>query len=237
MIVAGNTLIANVRLCLMNIAKRIREKRKVLGLTQAQVADYFGISSVSVSEWERGMGRPGQDKLPGLARLLKTTVNYLLTGADDGDQQSQFEVNVVPAVTGARAIPVISAIQAGALKEIADPYSPGAGTDIIYTDNDLSKWAFALEINGDSMLPEFRQGDRVIIDPELSPNPGDFVVAKNGEQEATFKKYRPRGVDSAGNDIFELAPLNDDYPTLRSDVQHLLIIGVMVEHRKKYRRK
>ncbi|MBF8177225.1 S24 family peptidase [Herminiimonas contaminans] len=148
-----------------------------------------------------------------------------------------YEPNVKPAPIGLKAIPVISAIQAGALKEISDPYPPGAGTDIIYSDDDLSKWAFALEINGDSMLPDFRPGDRVIIEPDLRPQPGDFVAAKNGEQEATFKKYRPRGIDAAGNEIFELAPLNEDYPTLRSDTQPLYIIGVMVEHRKKYRRK
>lgn len=86
------------------------------------------------------------------------------------------------------------------------------------------------------MLPEFRPGDRVIIDPEMSPSPGDFVVAKNGREEATFKKYRPRGINVEGNTVFELVPLNDDYPTMRSDTEHLEIIGVLVEHRKKYRK-
>ncbi|MGI4859741.1 MAG: LexA family protein, partial [Janthinobacterium lividum] len=66
--------------------------------------------------------------------------------------------------------------------------------------------------------------------------PGDFVVAKNGSQDATFKKYRPRGVSLTGQEVFELAPLNDDYPTLRSDTEPLQIIGVMVEHRR-YRKK
>lgn len=152
-------------------------------------------------------------------------------------EQVSFDRNVKAAPRGARAIPVISPIQAGMLKEITDPYLPGAGFDVLYTDDDLSRWAFALEIEGDSMLPEFRPGDRVIIDPEVQPQPGDFVAAKNCAEEATFKKYRPRGIDAQGNDIFELTPLNDDYPTLRSDVQELHIIGVMVEHRKKYRRK
>jgi hypothetical protein len=42
-------------------------------------------------------------------------------------------------------------------------------------------------------------------------------------------------MDAAGNMVFELIPLNDDYPTLRSDVDHIRIVGTMVEHRK-YRR-
>ena len=86
------------------------------------------------------------------------------------------------------------------------------------------------------MLPDYRPGDRVIIDPEVTPTPGDCVVAKNGEDEATFKKYRPRGLDQAGNMVFELVPLNDDYPIIRSDATPVRIIGTMVEHRK-YRRR
>ena len=86
------------------------------------------------------------------------------------------------------------------------------------------------------MLPDFKPGDRIIVDPAVAPQPGDFVVAKNGHDEATFKKYRPRATDAAGNIIFELVPLNEDYPTMRSDTTPMRIIGTMVEYRK-YRRK
>ncbi|WP_426110996.1 LexA family protein [Massilia sp. PWRC2] len=147
-----------------------------------------------------------------------------------------FDENVTSASVGARAIPVISAVQAGAMRDMDSPYEPGDGYAVEYTDDKLSKWAFALDIEGLSMMSEFRPGDRVIIDPELAPNPGDFVVAKNGGSQATFKKYRPRGVDASGNEIFELVPLNDDFPTLRSDETKLQVIGVMIEHRKRYRR-
>jgi len=69
------------------------------------------------------------------------------------------------------------------------------------------------------------------VDPDESPRLGDYVVAKNGGEEATFKKYRPRGIDENGQEVFELVPLNDDYPTMNSGRQHIEIIGVMVEHR------
>lgn len=148
-----------------------------------------------------------------------------------------YDMNVRAATIGARTIPVISAVQAGNLQEIADPYPPGAGFAVEFIDDQsgYSRWAFALEIDGLSMLPEFHPGDRIIVDPEVAPAPGDFVVARNTHEEATFKKYRPRGMDQNGNMIFELVPLNPDYPTMRSDVEHLEIIGVMVEHRKKRR--
>jgi SOS-response transcriptional repressor LexA len=151
------------------------------------------------------------------------------------DRKLDFDNNVTPAAAGKRAIPVISAIQAGALKEITEPYGPGDGRSTIYVDDDYSKWAFGLEIEGDSMLPEFRPGDVVIIEPDWEPRPGEYVAAKNGKEEATFKKYRQRGVGSDGNAVFELVPLNEDYPTIRSDVTPLVIIGVMAEHRRKTR--
>lgn len=153
----------------------------------------------------------------------------------DVDRSARAHANVALAPIGARSVPVISAIQAGMWAEIADNFAPGDADDWLMTDLELSASAFALTIRGDSMLPEFNPGDRVIIDPDVAPHPGDFVAAKNGEQEATFKKYRPRGMDAQGNMVFELVPLNEDYPTLRSDVQPIRIVGTMVEHRK-YRR-
>jgi SOS-response transcriptional repressor LexA len=117
-----------------------------------------------------------------------------------------------------------------------NPYSPGDGYSIEYTDQKLSRWAFALEVEGESMMPIFKPGDRLIVDPDLAPQPGDFVIARNGSDQATFKKYRPRGIDANGEMIFELVPLNDDYPVMRSDTENLIVIGVVTEHRKKLRR-
>lgn len=147
-----------------------------------------------------------------------------------------FDENVVPAPLGMRSVPVISSVQAGALRDMESPYPPGSGYAMEFTDQDLSRWAFALDVEGLSMAPQFQPGDRIIVDPELAPNPGDFVVARNGSEQATFKKYRPRGIDARGEMVFELVPLNEDYPTLRSDNEKLVVIGVVTEHRKKLRR-
>jgi phage repressor protein C with HTH and peptisase S24 domain len=152
-------------------------------------------------------------------------------------QSAEFDANVTSVPLGLRPIPVISYIQAGLLTDINDPYAPGDGFATEICEDDLGRFAFALEIEGNSMQPDFRPGDRIIIDPDVSPMPGDFVVAKNGKQMATFKKYRPRGMNERGEQVFELVPLNEDYPTMRSDIEHLRVIGTMVEHRKKYRRK
>jgi SOS-response transcriptional repressor LexA len=163
------------------------------------------------------------------------------TGTENGgsigkDASPRFDQNVAMAQNGQREIPVISYAQAKKMREGVDPFAIEGGAETITTDLDLSSSAFGMVIKGESMLPEFREGDKVIIDPSMAPQPGDFVVAENGEEEATFKKYRPRGTGDRGEMVFELVPLNDDFPTLHSERDHLRVIGVMVEHRK-YRRR
>jgi len=146
------------------------------------------------------------------------------------------ESNVILAKIGDRRIPLIDYVQAGKWTEVVNSNQLSNATDWILTDLDLSDNAFALEIKGESMLPRFKEGDRIIVDPTVYPLPGDFVVAKNGEHEATFKKYRPRGISEQGTQVFELVPLNEDFATLRSDICQITIIGTMVEHRS-YRKK
>jgi len=136
---------------------------------------------------------------------------------------------------GSRLIPHISYVQAGVWTEISNSFQHSDAHDWLLSSDAHSGETFVLTVRGNSMEPDFREGDLIIIDPSVQPRPGSFVVAKNGREEATFKKYRHRAVDVLGNDIFELVPLNDDYPTMRSDEQNIEIIGTMVEHRRAYR--
>ena len=65
----------------MNIV--IQEQRKLLGLTQEQVADYLGVSTPAVSKWEKGITSPDIGLLPPLARLLKIDLNTLFCFSED----------------------------------------------------------------------------------------------------------------------------------------------------------
>lgn len=153
--------------------------------------------------------------------------------------------NVSPAVITQKKIPIISKVQAGLFTDKGQLISRDTcinNGDFIYADNELSDESFAFVISGDSMLPIFTSGDIVIIDPCLVPRPGDYVVAQRESQytdgtEITFKKYRPKGINEFGQEVYELVPLNVDYPTIYSDREKCSIVGVMVEHRRSYRRK
>jgi transcriptional regulator with XRE-family HTH domain len=63
---------------------RLARLRHAAGLTQAQVADHFGIKPSSVAQWEGTGGRitrPSIDKLPKLARLYGVELD-ILCGSD-----------------------------------------------------------------------------------------------------------------------------------------------------------
>lgn len=69
----------------MNIV--IQEKRRELGLTQEQLAQYLGVSTPAVSKWEKGVTCPDIAILPSLARLLKIDLNTLFCFREELTQQ------------------------------------------------------------------------------------------------------------------------------------------------------
>lgn len=211
---------------------RIRNKRKEMGFTQQKLGDLVGVSKTTVSQWEKGDYSPNGENLSLLARALGVSAQWIL----DGKGAPSFQ-NVEPVKLDSRQIPVLSYVQAGQLTTVMEIRDIDGGFEYVQADEDIGEAAFAMRISGDSMQPEFGEGDLVIIDPDIEPIPGDYVAAKNGSEEATFKKYRPRGFNPEGVEYFELIPLNEDYAPMRSDMCDLAIIGVMVEHRKYRRRK
>ncbi|MGU3521545.1 LexA family protein [Enterobacteriaceae bacterium C23F] len=209
----------------MSLADRVKQKRLELGLTQTEAAEMAGIRQQSWQSIEDGKTLKPRN-IVGIAKALKCDADWLMNG---GAFMPIAEVS-------SRRVPLISYVQAGVLAEKNPIEAFDGNLEYILTDLDVSDFTFALRIEGDSMEPDFKAGDVIIVDPEIEPTPGEFVVAKNGGQQATFKKYRPTYTDIKGCQHFELVPLNDDYPVINSDHQPLTIIGVMIEHRI-YRRK
>lgn len=64
----------------MKTGNFIAERRKVLGLTQQQLADSLHISFQAVSKWETGTSYPNVELLYDLSNLLDLTVEEILLG-------------------------------------------------------------------------------------------------------------------------------------------------------------
>lgn len=210
--------------------ERLKALREKEGLSQAALAEKCGWASQSrVGNYEVGVRKISADDAVVLAKALRTSPAFILFGSEDPTP------NMVIAPPDSHRIPLLSYVQAGNWTCKNEIRECDGNLTYIATDLELGEYAFAIKLKGRSMEPEFAEGDVVIIDPDMYPNPGDCVVASNGEEEATFKKFRPRGVDDDGQEIFELVPLNEDFPTLSSKRQPIRIIGTMVEHRRRHR--
>ncbi len=192
----------------------------------ARFADIVGISpaqawQIAGDDPRRGIGAKMADRIE---RAFNKPTGWLYSsGGPSGEDRA--------ALGSVRRIPVVNYVQAGRLTDVGFGFA-GETLEYLVSDLGLSDRAFALIVRGLSMAPMFQPGDKIIVDQDINPSPGSFVIAMNGGEEATFKKYRPRGVDQHGNDILELVPLNEDFASLYSDRQPLTIIGTVVEHRR-----
>ena len=88
-----------------------------------------------------------------------------------------------------RLIPLIGLAQAGSDGYFDDAGFPaGASWEEIAFPELGDAHAYALEITGDSMLPVYRDGDRIIVSPAASARRGDRVVVKTTEGEVMAKQ-------------------------------------------------
>ena len=209
--------------------------------SQAALSEVIGKAPAQISQWLNASlnSKTGKPRVMSnaIAREIETKTNKPEGWMDQPALREELSTTggsnaEFTKLEGVRRVPVISYVQAGLWTEIVSVFQPSDAHDWLITSDKHSKETFVLTIRGNSMEPDFKQGDAVIIDPSVKPRPGSFVAAKNGREEATFKKYRPRSIDVLGNEVFELVPLNEDYPTMRSDEQPIEIIGTMVEHRR-----
>lgn len=64
------------------IGGQIAALRKQKGLTQNELGERLGVSFQAVSKWERGETLPDITILPDMAKMLETTVDFILCGGE-----------------------------------------------------------------------------------------------------------------------------------------------------------
>lgn len=213
----------------MKIGERIRSARERLGISQSDVARRLGIRPQSVQAWEAGSTSPRRNHIPGLCDILGVSKQWLEFGFEiEFAGPAQKDSNVVSTTIQLRhkSVPIISWVHAGELHEAADPFPAGYADDYIQPSVSVGSHAFALKLEGNSMEPDYREGDLVIVDPDSPVFSGNFVVARKiATNEATFKKY----VVDAGKHY--LMPLNRQYDKIEMD-HDWIIIGRVKEMRR-----
>ena len=170
---------------------------------------------------------PTLDSVKYIAKAMNMSIDELLKIIDD-DQE--FQINEESPKANPTLVLVYGTIPAGIPMEMIEDI---LGTEEISPDMlKGGKEYFGLRIKGDSMNPEYRNNDTLIIEKTQDVENGqDAIIMINGD-DATFKR-----VFKDENGII-LQPLNPSYSPLvftNEDIKNkpVKIIGRVVEIRRK----
>lgn len=198
---------------------RLKQLRIANGLTQKSVAEALSIARNTYNQYETGKRAPDIETLCRIASFFGVSVDYLV-GHDE-------EMGKLPK----RTIPVLGTIPAGvpmeAIEDIIDyeDLSPEEAND--------SHEYFGLKIRGRSMMPEYLDGDTIIVRRQETARTGEDVVVMVNGDDATFKRLQ------ISKDGITLIPLNTAeyspvfYTNSQIEALPVRVLGVCVELRRK----
>lgn len=182
------------------------------------------LSPGQLSRLERSDSTVSHERLVQLGALYDWTPAELLAGRGLDDDQTP--------LPRARMLPLINRVQAGHWTDVADPYLNVEPIRWVPAPSHVGPRAFVLEVSGPSMEPEFHDKDLIVVDPDVPPSPGNYVVACLDDNEATFKRYRVKAHATRRRPEIELVPLNPDWPVLLLQ-RNGRIIGVATDHMRR----
>jgi len=106
------------------------------------------------------------------------------------------------------SVPLIGFAQAGAGGYFDDAGFPvGQGWDLVELPARAREGSYALQVQGDSMLPLYRDGDVLVVDPNVSVRRGDRVVVKTTAGEVMAKMLERQTAR-----LISLRSLNPEHP-------------------------
>ncbi len=201
---------------------RIRRLREDKDISQEELARRCGYSSRStISKIEKGERNLTGDKIQVIADVLGVRPSYLM----DGEEPSSLRA---PEVTEDTVIfPVIGEIAAGYDYPAYEDWS-GETVEIpkSYLHGRSRDDFFVLSVKGDSMYPQYMDGDKVLILKQSTMNRSGEIgaIIYDGDM-ATLKKIEY--VD--GEDWVKLIPINPEYQpkTIRNeDLEQCHVLGI-----------
>lgn len=185
------------------------------GLTASGLARRAGLDPTSFNKSKR-RGADGRDRWPSTESLSKvlqatgaTVEDFLAAvGGKPGSSRGDLPEGAFPPQQG--SIPLLGFAQAGAGGFFDDGGFPaGQGWDMVdFPANPAAGGnVYALEVQGDSMMPLYRDGDILIVEPGAQLRRGDRVVVKTRGGEV-MAKVLSRQTQKA----IDLVSLNPEHP-------------------------
>lgn len=159
-------------------------------------------------------GRERWPSTESIAKILKATGRSLsdfMEIIDLKNRKTSYQPTQYRQTAAQNSVPLIGFAQAGVGGFFDDGGFPvGQGWEEIAPPTGASENAYALKVSGDSMMPLYREGDIIIVDPTAQVRKGDRVVAKTRDGEVLAKTLERRT-----SSIVELQSINPDHETLK----------------------
>ena len=226
------------------VCERVRFYRERMGIEQKELARMIGVTGNAVSNWENGRGRPDLNLIPALCEALHITMYELFDVEDPTEQLTdgeQMHIEQYRELTPGHKTAVDQLMDTLVKVQIAEraplirrltyysrSLAAGFGDPTEFEDEGEPIWLYAspetqradcvFSVSGDSMEPEFHDGDKVLVAriPEASEllpgETGAFIVGN----ETYIKRYAKDGLES----------LNPKYETLHfADTEAVYLIG------------
>ena len=157
----------------MNMSERIKERRLEMELTQEELGAKLGLQKSAIAKYENGrVENIKRSVIQKMSDILKCTPAYLM-GWDDSPEPST--------PTRTVRIPVYGSVSAG-----PGCFAEGNIEGFVEIPEDMAKHGefFGLKVRGDSMEPDIKEGDVVIVKKQDDlPSEGKTVVAiVNGDE-------------------------------------------------------
>ena len=173
------------------------------GLTPSALAKLAGLDPTAFNPSKR-ISKDGRDRWPStesIAKILEAT------GESFDSFVAATGAYVQLPMTMGRTVPLLGLAQAGAGGFFDSAGFPaGQAWDEVSLPN-FDDTTFALEVHGDSMLPLYREGDKVIVSTTESVRKGDRVAVYTKAGEVMVKLLNRQTINKV-----ELASVNPDYP-------------------------
>ncbi|WP_274427209.1 S24 family peptidase [Chelativorans sp. YIM 93263] len=172
-------------------------------LSASGLAKKAGLDSTAFNRSKRcaADGRPRWPSTESIAKVMEATGESLSGFAHlvDGD---------ATASPPRASVPLIGFAQAGAGGFFTDAGFPvGQGWEEIELPGQVRDGAYALQVQGDSMLPLYRDGDVLVVDPAAKVRRGDRVVVRTMDGEVMAKVLERQTTRK-----IELLSLNPEHP-------------------------
>ena len=209
--------------------ERLDEAMRIRDISAAELSRISKVNEGAISQYRAGKYKASQRSLDKLARALNVSIPWLM-GADVPMTDEPTAPSLPsPAITeDTITFPIVTSVAAHYDSVSTDESATGEKIEVprAYLKGRKAEDFCAMRVRGDSMYPDFRNGDIVLVLKQSTMNhSGEIGVISCGDDEMTIKRINY--VD--GEDWLELVPLNNLYPPKRIegvDLESCHIIGI-----------